>query len=397
MALTPKTFGELFTFTRASTGTYFDANGTLQAAAINEPRFDYDPDTLTPRGVLVETSRTNSLFPSDMSTHTALGFTTSASTGVDGTQSALRMTEDLATTQRRLRDTTENALAAGIGEAVTLSVYVRPSGDRTNVALVLGTDVADSTIQEFDLDALTTGASASTVGTVGNATIEVVRDGYYRLAFTLTLTSAITTVGGWVFFSNVVGDGNAVYTGDGASWVDADRMQIEAGGHASSHIATTASAATRARDDVAFAPALEWFNSSAGTLEAVFRPNGVFVDSSVLSLNNGTQNEQIGLRVLSSGIGYRVRSGGVNQASFSVGGAPVAMTQYKAALSYRADAFVMALDGTSSTDSAGVPPSGVNTFKIGQRAGSSFYDGWVSAFNYYPYTMTAAQLEALTT
>jgi hypothetical protein len=47
------------TFTRASTGTYFDSAGALQSAAINAPRFDYNPTTLQPQGLLIEEQRTN--------------------------------------------------------------------------------------------------------------------------------------------------------------------------------------------------------------------------------------------------------------------------------------------------------------------------------------------------
>ena len=48
------------TFTRASTATYFDSAGVLQTAAINTPRFDYDPAAHVIKGLLIEnTSRTN--------------------------------------------------------------------------------------------------------------------------------------------------------------------------------------------------------------------------------------------------------------------------------------------------------------------------------------------------
>lgn len=47
-------------FTRSSAnGSYFDSTGALQVAGINTPRFDYDPATLTLRGLLIEEFRTN--------------------------------------------------------------------------------------------------------------------------------------------------------------------------------------------------------------------------------------------------------------------------------------------------------------------------------------------------
>jgi hypothetical protein len=62
--LTAKTFSDLITFTRASTATYTDSAGVLQTAAINAPRFDYNPTTLVPLGFLVEEARTNLLLNS---------------------------------------------------------------------------------------------------------------------------------------------------------------------------------------------------------------------------------------------------------------------------------------------------------------------------------------------
>ena len=52
------------TFTRASTATFVGSNGLIQSAAINEARFDHDPVTLDCKGLLIEESRTNLVFPS---------------------------------------------------------------------------------------------------------------------------------------------------------------------------------------------------------------------------------------------------------------------------------------------------------------------------------------------
>ena len=52
-------------FTRASTATFVGSNGLIQTAATNIPRFDHDPVTLACRGLLIEESRTNIVFPSD--------------------------------------------------------------------------------------------------------------------------------------------------------------------------------------------------------------------------------------------------------------------------------------------------------------------------------------------
>jgi len=47
------------TFTRTTTGTFIGSNGLIQSAAIDAPRYDYDPTTLALRGLLIEGTRTN--------------------------------------------------------------------------------------------------------------------------------------------------------------------------------------------------------------------------------------------------------------------------------------------------------------------------------------------------
>lgn len=49
----------LLTFSRSSTATRFNASGALEVVESGQPRFDFDPVTLLPRGLLIEEARTN--------------------------------------------------------------------------------------------------------------------------------------------------------------------------------------------------------------------------------------------------------------------------------------------------------------------------------------------------
>ena len=60
----PGSLDQRITFTRASTATYFDSAGVMRSAAVNAPRWDYDPSTLALRGLLIEEARTNVLLNS---------------------------------------------------------------------------------------------------------------------------------------------------------------------------------------------------------------------------------------------------------------------------------------------------------------------------------------------
>jgi hypothetical protein len=57
--------GPIPVFIRGSTGTFVGSNGLIQTAAVNAARFDHDPVTLASRGLLIEESRANLVFPSD--------------------------------------------------------------------------------------------------------------------------------------------------------------------------------------------------------------------------------------------------------------------------------------------------------------------------------------------
>lgn len=57
--LTSNTLDPRVTFTRSTTATFVGSDGLIQTAAINAPRFDYNPVTLAPNGLLIEEQRVN--------------------------------------------------------------------------------------------------------------------------------------------------------------------------------------------------------------------------------------------------------------------------------------------------------------------------------------------------
>ena len=85
------------TFARSTTGTFVGSDGLIQTAAINTPRFDYDPVTLACKGLLIEEQRVNLLtYSDDFSnaawTKTNATVTANAVAAPDGTTTADTLT-----------------------------------------------------------------------------------------------------------------------------------------------------------------------------------------------------------------------------------------------------------------------------------------------------------------
>ena len=85
----------LFTFSRASTGTFIGSNGLVQTAASGVPRFDHNVATGENLGLLAEPERTNLTVPSN--TRTAIFPSSGVSVndtgvGLDGTTTGTTIT-----------------------------------------------------------------------------------------------------------------------------------------------------------------------------------------------------------------------------------------------------------------------------------------------------------------
>jgi hypothetical protein len=124
----------------------------------------------------------------------------------------------------------------------------------------------------------------------------------------------------------------------------------------------------------------------------------VAFDSTVLAINNTTQNEQLDHRYGIAGLNTRVRVGGVNQAAFTLGSAPVSGTVYKLIGAYKQNDFAFSVNGsTASTDSLGDMPTGLSQMEIGRRTNSGILTGHIRKLAYWPKRLSDTLLQQLTT
>jgi hypothetical protein len=177
--------------------------------------------------------------------------------------------------------------------------------------------------------------------------------------------------------------------------------QLEQGAFPTSYIPTTTAAATRSADSAVVTPISSFYNPVESTIFSELSGTSVAFDSTILAINDTTQNEQLDQRLAITSVTMRVRVGGVNQASMagvSPVVAPVASTVYKFVAAYKQDDFAASMDGaTVVTDTAGSMPSGLSRMEIGRRDGSGFLTGHIRKLAYYPKRLTNALLEQLTT
>jgi hypothetical protein len=175
------------TFSRASTGTYFDENGTLRTAATNAARFDHNPATGESLGLLVEEARTNLAHPTAIPRTDAGVFAidgasiqTNAALAPDGTFTASLMDFSKGTGNNRFYFFT-----GGVLRDEAYSFYIkRGSAGSVFAFQTVGAMTSIDGYFNFDTQVLT--------GTNSNLiTVTSVSNGWYKLSFTATISSTV--------------------------------------------------------------------------------------------------------------------------------------------------------------------------------------------------------------
>jgi hypothetical protein len=413
MPLTNYAFADLITFTRSTTATFVGSNGLIQSAAINAPRFDFDPATLAPRGLLIEEQRVNLMTYSDgtvgWAASPALSITATANfaTSPDGTSNATKLaTGDILSNGHSWF----KSFSGAISTTYTGSAYLKAS-EYTRAQLSFGNTAFASTTYGVLVD-LSNGTIVATSAST-TATITDAGNGWYRC--TVTATSDADG-GAYVFALSPkpasVTTIDSLYTpasiGLGVFLYGA---QVETGAFTTSHIPTVASTVTRAADvasitGAAFSP---WYNQSQGTIIAQFvatttgvTPTGGNAFARIYDIDSAAASNSEHSLLLSAGYGPGWRAQTVVLGVTQVGLQGVMSlgntTVRKIAYAYRTNDFaVSANGGAATTDTSGTLPS-PDRMSIGSSdvGGSNSLTGYMQRITYYPTRLTDAQLQALT-
>jgi hypothetical protein len=395
---------------RASTATYFDVTGVMQTAASGAPRFDYDPVTHVPLGLLVERATANyavqsgnmSVAPWTPQRATLAG---AAAVAPDGTTTATRITED--TTAASSHYSGANVANIPVNAPITATVYLRDATRRwAQFVLYDQTTGTNNVTANIDLVAGTISAAvAGGVATAASTSITSVGGGWYRVAVTATLSATATTgVIHRVLLCNALGVPS--YTGDGASSLFVFGAQVETTQYATSYFPTTAATGIRAADDVSI-PIGAWFNASNSTLFGEFiypRSADTAAGHDLAGLGDGSAIAGAPRMVIRAMDGLTTRCTYYSTASGTgVGGVLPApslnMNPNKIAAAFTAVNSYGALNGGAVITTVTGMPTGITLLAIGNQspAGNSYLDAWVRKVWYWSSALSNAQLRTVTT
>lgn len=373
-----------------------------EVTVLYEPRFDHDPVTLAPLGMLLESQRINFVAASEDMTnatyYSVVGATVTAAAALapDGVIGMTLLKENTSTGLHYLQGATTVPTGTLAGRYMIYSVFVKPAG-RTIFTLSLAS--IDSGSADFNLSTLTTSNLAG--GSGGNAPtyagIKHVGNGIYRCWFVMLWGAADTIATFYPQFLLHNGTSNT-YTGDGASGVYLWGTMVEESeqyatvASPTSYIRTINARVTREQDEAVLEQPLHGTLGTTSTWVVEFTAPLVSAYRTLLSMNNG--GGSIFLENANKGsVGVVFTGDGVTANTIVPG------QLNKLAASRDGTGQSVCLNGGAVA--AGTNSIGGNTVTItvmGRSYGGGYpLNGWISKITYYPTRLTSAQMQAATT
>ena len=365
----PLTTDGQLTFSRASTATRVNASGLIETVASNVPRLDYLGSTC-PK-ILLEPQRSNVLTYSsefDNAAYSLINTTVTANTSVspDGTQNA-----DTLSFSSDIESRVERSFSVSAG-SYTFSFYAKTTTS-SNVNLRTRLDFISESKPFVNI-------------TVTNQ--------WQRFVITESVGSSTTA---YPQIRNAVSAAKDIYI-----W----GAQFEAGAYASSYIPTLGAAVTRSADACSKTGISSLIGQTEGTLFVETTYNGAANSSQfnrIINITDGSLDNFIAVSKNSGTAQLYVYSqvGGVPQVDSSAIANTNLIGTHKIALAYKANDFVLYVDGVQRfTDTSGLVAacSQLNIGGIGALGGGADQlGGSVNQALLFKTRLTNAQLAELTT
>jgi hypothetical protein len=373
----------------ASLDPYVPTPGAAPSStAYYGPRFDYDPVTLLPRGLLVEEARTNLLLYSEQFDNAAwskirITVTANANTSPDGTLNADTLTGSGGGT------TSLSQTMYATGGSHTATLYAK-AGTKSVIQFSANTFAWGVDARaNFDLQ-------LGTLGTVDaglTASIQNVGSGWYRCSVTATKAASAGALLWCIVDSPTAAREAAATAGTLLTW----GAQLEAGAFATSYIPTIASTVTRSADVATITGSLfsQWYRQAEGTFIAGFQTleTGLFAATGVaLGFDNN----------LGKSLVY-IGGGGDQAASFDgativSSGVDTTGNAAKVASAYSASGRAISANGIATvTGTVAASYSSASLLNIARITGGNVLNGHIRSIRYVPVRAADFQLQQVTT
>jgi len=399
-------------FSRASTGTYFNSSGVLTSAAISGPRFNhtYNGTSWVSKGLLVEEQRTNfSEYSESIENWTQDGATTTSNqaSAPDGNSTGDLVAETTSNSYHAVYNAAGGSVTAG--QTWTQSVFVKKGSGASAPDIVqlthFGAAFGSGQYCNFNLNTGSVTTSSGGTGLIVNCS-----NGWFRISWTATATGS-GTAGCLIVFTNNNSTATRLpsYTGSTSANVFVWGGQVEQGSFATSYIRNLSTGSTTRSADVCQITGSDFSGFWNGTEGSIAFEADVIGNNSGngnqfvfgASLSSSAANNQVALirnlNNLGGDYGLFVNNAGTPQVATSraAGSWPVGST-VKAAAAYKLNDFADVLNGGAAiTDTSGTIPT-VDQLSIGNFfSGGGPLNGHIARLRYYRKRLPNATLQLL--
>jgi hypothetical protein len=383
---------------------------TSTTAERHDPRFDHDPTTLAPRGLLVEVSASNlwtySQDQSQWAVNNVTVNTGTQATAPDGATSLFPvLTNNTGVVQYFVRQRSADTISATSGQTYTYSMFVKKGTHRYVQMFASATTIFTNPAQaNFDLD-------DGTTGNVTNCTPNAVSysNGWWRLSITVTANSTASQAQPFIMYlvsskTAARAENHSLTSASVYVW----GAQVELGSGASSYLPTGASTGLRNAESCVMTGTnfSSWYGTptSASVLYegTIVQPSDQFrriaVFSSTVSSStvanfslmvSGNQNNRPALNSF-------INSANNVDAYVPLAGAVTNGTQFRLAARVASGNHRISRAGQSATSSYSTAPGfpqGIVALSFGSD-GSLMPSHWIRQLKYYPFSLTNAQMDA---